>query len=118
MRVLFVDNHAEFTASVVPLFLARHDVVVVPTIAAAKQQVDSTTFDVVLVDYDLDDGKGDELVRWIRRSGASVKLLAVSARDTGNEALVSAGVDAVCSKLNFSSIETVLRQVAATSNST
>lgn len=111
MRILFVDNHPEFTASVVGLFLAPHEVVVVPTVAAARNHIESETFDVVLVDYDLDDGKGDELIRWIRAGGASTKLVAVSARDTGNDALVAAGADAVCAKLDFAKIAAVLQQV-------
>lgn len=109
MRVLFVDDHAEFTASVVPLFLAVHDVVVVPTIAAARQQLAAGRFDVVLVDYDLDDSKGDELVQWLRRSATPIKVVGVSARDAGNEALRAAGADAICAKLQFATIESVVR---------
>jgi DNA-binding response OmpR family regulator len=118
VRILFVDNHPEFTASVVGLFLATHDVVVVPTIAGAKHKIESETFDVVLVDYDLDDGKGDELIRWLRAAGASAKLVAVSARDTGNDALVAAGADAVCGKLNFAKIAAVLHQVHSSPRAT
>lgn len=107
MRILFVDNHPEFTAVVVATFLAADAVVVVPTIAGAKEQFASASFDVVLVDYDLDDGKGDELVRWLRATTA-VRIVAVSARDHGNEALVAAGADAVCAKIHFSRIQSVL----------
>jgi DNA-binding response OmpR family regulator len=108
VRILFVDNHPEFTATVIEQFLRDHEVVVVPTIAAAKRHVETATFDVVLVDYDLDDGKGDELIRWIRRSDAQARLIAVSARDSGNAALRAAGADDVCSKLGFSSIRALL----------
>ena len=108
MRILFVDNHPEFTATVVEKFLREHVVLVVPTIAAAKEQLETGTFDVVLVDYDLDDGKGDELVRWLRARRTSAKLIAVSARDRGNEALRAAGVDDVCPKLEFSRLQGLL----------
>ncbi len=111
MRILFVENHPEFTASVVQLFLTAHDVEVVPAIASAKEKAQTSDFDVVLVDYDLDDGKGDELVRWLRTTRADWKIVAVSARDLGNEALMSAGADVVCSKLGFSQIETVLQKL-------
>jgi DNA-binding response OmpR family regulator len=111
VRILFVENHAEFTASVVRLFLAAHDVDVVPAIASAKEKVQTSNYDAVLVDYDLDDGKGDELVRWLRTTRGHWKIVAVSARDTGNEALMSAGADVVCSKLRFSQIETVLQEL-------
>jgi len=86
-------------------------VTIVPTIASAKEQITQAAFDVVLVDYDLDDGKGDELVRWIRPSAADMKLVAVSARESGNEALVAAGANAVCAKVGFSKIQAVLQEV-------
>jgi DNA-binding response OmpR family regulator len=63
MKILFVENHAVFAANVVREFLSRHAVTVVPSIAAARQARVAASFDVVLVDYDLDDGKGDEFVR-------------------------------------------------------
>jgi DNA-binding response OmpR family regulator len=108
VRILFVDNHPEFTATVIDQFLREHEVIVVPTIAGAKAQFETSAFDVVLVDYDLDDGKGDELVRWLRQSCVRAKLIAVSARESGNTALRSAGIDDVCSKLEFSRIRSVL----------
>jgi DNA-binding response OmpR family regulator len=108
MRILFVDNHPEFAASVTQSFLAAHDVVIVPTIAAARAAIQTARFDVALVDYDLDDGKGDDFVRWLRASEARVPMIAVSARDEGNAALVSAGADATCPKLLFRQIQGVI----------
>lgn len=108
MRILFVDNHPEFTATVVASFLHEHDVVIVPTIAAAKELVTASAFDVVLVDYDLDDGKGDEVVRWLSQVSTRPRVIAVSARATGNAALRAAGADAICSKLEFAKIATWL----------
>lgn len=95
-------------------FLASDEVVFAPSIAEAKAKLAKSSFDVVLVDYDLDDGKGDELVRWLLlacRTGS--KIIGVSARDVGNEALLAAGAHATCPKLRFSQIQTVLRDVLA-----
>jgi len=111
MRILYVENHPEFTAAVTSSFLADHEVVVVPTIADARAAIRTSRFDVVLVDYDLDDGKGDELVRWVRMSARGTKVIAVSARDDGNQALVRAGADAACPKLSFSRIGSVIREL-------
>ncbi len=113
MRILFVDNHLEFTRAVIEQFLVAHEVVVTSTISAAKEQAMSRSFDIVLVDYDLDDGRGDELVRWLRSVGTHATLVAISARDLGNEALVAAGADAVCRKLEFSKITTLIDELAA-----
>ncbi|MFT3697585.1 MAG: response regulator [Kofleriaceae bacterium] len=108
MRILFVDNHGEFASTVTELFLRDHDVTIVPTVAAAKAHAG---FDLALVDYDLDDGKGDDFVRWLRARDPGAKIIAVSARELGNEALVAAGADAVCAKTQFASIASVIARV-------
>lgn len=111
MRILFVDNHPEFTAVVTGAFLSAHEVVIVPTIGRARSTLEALAFDAVLVDYDLDDGKGVELVRAIRSSNARLPIIAVSSHDEGNAALVDAGADAVCGKLGFARIEATLAEV-------
>jgi len=111
MRILFVDNHREFAAVVTGAFLASHEVAIVPPIAAARVALDASTFDVALVDFDLDDGKGDELVRSLRGAGSKLKIVAVSSHDAGNAALSTAGADAVCGKLAFAKIEAILAEV-------
>lgn len=115
VKILFVDNHPEFTSTVIDCFLREDDVVVVATIAAAKERIQESRFDILLVDYDLDDGKGDELVRWLRSIDANTKVVAVSARDLGNEALVAAGANTVCSKTSFARIQTALRELVVAS---
>ena len=111
LRILFVDNHPEFTSVVTRSFLATHDVLIVPTLAAARAAAEASRFDVALVDYDLDDGKGVEFVGWLRGTGSPVPVVAVSARGEGNEALVSAGADGVCAKMDFSAIQHVIDAV-------
>jgi DNA-binding response OmpR family regulator len=105
MRILFVDNHPEFTLLVTQTFLATHEVVIVPTILAALAAVQGSLFDIALVDYDLDDGKGVEFVRWVRASRTPLRMVAVSARVEGNQVLVSAGADAICAKMDFAGIQ-------------
>lgn len=111
VRVLFVDNHPEFTNVVIRQFLRAHDVTVVATIAAAKLALASGDFDVALVDYDLDDGKGDDLVRWMHAERPAVPAIGVSARSDGNDALLAAGVRAVCPKVAFAGIGTAIAMV-------
>ena len=62
MNVLWVENHATFVRRTLS-FLAGHAVTVVPSLAGARAALGRGTFDAVLVDFDLDDGKGVELVR-------------------------------------------------------
>jgi DNA-binding response OmpR family regulator len=111
VRILFVDNHPEFTEVVIRQFLGSHEVTVVPTLAGAKRALATAEYDVALVDYDLDDGKGDELVRWLHAEGLRVPTIAVSARSEGNDALLAAGVRAVCPKIAFSGIGATIATV-------
>lgn len=111
MKILLVDNHPEFTSTVIERFLREEKVVVVPTVAAAKERIQASSFDVVLVDYDLDDGKGDDFLRWLRSIDANATVVAVSARDLGNEALIAAGANTVCPKTSFARIQAVLREL-------
>ncbi|APR78871.1 Hypothetical protein A7982_04218 [Minicystis rosea] len=67
-------------------------------------------FDAALVDYDLDDGKGDQLIRSIRVAGFNAPIVAVSARDEGNLAMTDAGADAVCPKQSFARIEHAIQR--------
>jgi CheY-like chemotaxis protein len=111
MQVLYVENHARFAKLTVAQFLTSHQVMVVPSVAAAQQALTQSTFDVVLVDYDLDDGKGDELVRALQSQSHRPFIVATSSHQNGNDALMAAGADAVCGKMQFANIETVLAQM-------
>lgn len=85
----------------------EHEVIVVSSIEAAQKMLEQI-FDAVLVDYDLDDGKGDALVRELSQRNQRPKIVAVSSHQPGNTALLAAGADAVCDKMNFAKIVSVL----------
>jgi len=111
MKILFVENHQLFAETVVAQFLARDAVTIVANVFEAFDLIRTGRFDAVLVDYDLDDFKGDAFVRRLRSSGSTIPIVAVSARETGNAVLVAAGADAVCHKADFRSIRRVLERV-------
>lgn len=98
-----VENHGLFAVTVVEQFLSEHDVELRRMVWTAINTYPHD-FDAILVDYDLGDGKGDRVVRWARGRGYTGKIIAISARAEGNEALVAAGADAICNKLDFASI--------------
>ncbi len=108
MKILYIENHEVFASTVTRLFLAAHQVVVVPSLSAARQALAATSYDLALVDYDLDDGKGDEIVREIVVSQRSVVIIGVSSHDKGNEALLKAGASAICDKGHFDQIQNVI----------
>lgn len=108
MRILLVENHAVFAETVARMFLAEHEVVTVPSISGARDALRTQAFEAVLVDYDLDDGKGDVLVRDLRGASFKGRIIGISGREAGNEALLAAGAHAVCSKLRFHTIREIL----------
>jgi DNA-binding NarL/FixJ family response regulator len=108
MNILYVENHPVFAQSVKQQFLSQHSVTVVPSLSAACQAIPDGAFDLFLVDYDLDDGKGDEFIQALRASGNHTIVIGVSSHDEGNTALMRAGAAAVCSKMQFDRIQTVI----------
>ena len=112
MNILWVENHQRFSQIAVRSFLAAHIVTVVPSLAAARQALSSGHFDIVMLDYDLDDGKGIELVAEIKTQSNKPLLIATSSHAMENQKLVDAGADAVCSKMDFANIEQVIRRLS------
>jgi DNA-binding NarL/FixJ family response regulator len=108
MTVLWVENHPTFTRIAGRQFLAAHEVTVVTSLAAARSALAAETFDAVLLDYDLDDGKGAELVAFIQQLADAPIVVAASSHDHGNQSLLAAGADAACPKSRFAEVERVL----------
>ncbi len=77
MNILYVENHRIFAENVTRQFLSQHRVTLVPSLSAARQAISSGAFDLFLVDYDLDDGKGDVLVRELRTAGSRAIVIRV-----------------------------------------
>jgi DNA-binding response OmpR family regulator len=108
VKILFVENHSVFAEQAINRFLSEHQVTVVPSLFMARSQLANERFDLLLLDYDLDDGKGEELVRELREAGNKIRIIGVSAREEGNAALLRTGVDAVCSKMEFDRIKDLI----------
>ena len=111
MRILLVENHETFARVVVGAFLKEHEVVVRTSVMDAQHEFDIGGFDVVLVDYDLQDFKGSELVKYIRKSGYDIHIVGISAKDEGNDLLLAAGASEVCNKMNFDRIGEILARL-------
>jgi DNA-binding response OmpR family regulator len=108
LKILFVENHERFAQTVIKYFLSDYFITLVPSIAEAKAALASETFDLALIDYDLDDGKGTELVPFLLEQARRPLMIAVSSHNEGNAALQQAGADAICRKADFAHIGTVI----------
>jgi CheY-like chemotaxis protein len=104
MNILWVENHDRFAKIAIKTFLTDHNVTVVPSLAAARAVLAPAVFDVVMVDYDLDDGKGDALIEEILELRPNPWIIATSSHEVGNKALMEAGADSVCGKTQFGNI--------------
>jgi two-component system nitrate/nitrite response regulator NarL len=82
VRILLVDDHALFRESLVRLLESESDFGVVAhcaTIAQARQILSSTPVDVILLDYDLGEEFGTDLLQELHIRESSVRVLMVTA---------------------------------------
>jgi DNA-binding response OmpR family regulator len=114
MRILFVENHEIFARMAISQFLGEHRVVVTPSLEGARRLLSHQRPDAILVDYDLDDGKGSALVLELRKSGFRGLIIGVSAKEEGNRFLLEAGADAVCGKLELHRLPALLASGVST----
>lgn len=108
MKLLWVENNARFARVAGRQFLAQHEVTLVPSLWAAREALRSWSFEAILLDFDLEDGKGIELLPLIQVLEPRPIVIAASAHDAGNSELLEAGADACCSKLQFQNIGAIL----------
>lgn len=83
MRVLLVEDELELS-EVLSAALIRRDCVVdhVATLALAAEAIQLFPYDVILLDWNLPDGAGVDLIKQVRRGEASsTPILILSARD-------------------------------------
>ena len=109
MLVLFVENNETFAQTVISAFMADMDVEVIGSVPGAIDRLrNAPPFDAMLVDFDLDEGKGTQVVEFAREAGFTGRIVAVSSHEPGNTALLKAGADAVCPKADFGSLRSTL----------
>jgi two-component system OmpR family response regulator len=83
MRLLAVEDEADLS-ELVKANLARHGFAVdlASTLADAEACLNTTAYDVILLDLQLPDGDGLTLLKQVRDAGRTTPVIAVTARDT------------------------------------
>ncbi|WP_321476252.1 response regulator transcription factor [uncultured Paludibaculum sp.] len=117
--ILLVDDHALFRESLARLLAAESEVRVTAqcaTVEEALQILESNVFDLILLDYELGDRRGNEVVAAIRQKNYAGKVLVVTVGVTRAELrqLMNHGVSGVFLKNNspdllMQAIQTVMR---------
>lgn len=105
-RVLIVEDDAETSALVASELDAtqRYSAVAVPTLAAARQALDTasfvTDFDAIVLDVTLPDGDGRTLCAELRGQGVSLPIIILSGRDDEEDVVqaLNGGADAYMRK--------------------
>jgi len=90
IRILLIDDHMLFRESLVRLLETQPDFEVVArcsTVAEGRQALISTTVDVVLLDYDLGDEVGTDLLARLGFRGSDTKVIMVTAGMGANATL-------------------------------
>ncbi|MBL0159128.1 MAG: response regulator transcription factor [Bryobacterales bacterium] len=105
IHVLLVDDHALFRESLARLLAVSSDIRITAqcgTVEEALHLIASRPFDLVLLDYELGDRRGNEVVAAARSSGFTGKILIVTVGLTLAEvrAMIGAGVSGIFLKNN------------------
>ena len=104
IRVILVDDHALFRMGIKETFNAKYpDIEVVGEAANGKELfnlLETTPTDLVFLDVNLPDMRGNEIASGLRKDYPEIKILAVSAENTEKtvKEMLEAGIDGFISK--------------------
>jgi DNA-binding response OmpR family regulator len=87
MKLLFVENHSVFANLTSKKLLSDSNVQIALSLTEARKMLKENSFDIILIDYDLDDGKGTELFDNIEFKDGFPIVIGVSAHQASNIAL-------------------------------
>ena len=82
VHILLIDDHALFRESLVRLLAVEAGLSVVgycATIAEARRIMSATSVDVVLLDYDLGEESGTDLLKYLHRTESKARVLVLTA---------------------------------------
>jgi DNA-binding NarL/FixJ family response regulator len=119
IRALLVDDHALFRESLARLLRAESDVVPAAqcsTVEEALRLMETSAYDLILLDYELGDRRGNELVAAAKTRGLPGKILIVTVGLTKTEVrqMLNHGIGGIFLKNNppdmlIEAIRTVVR---------
>ena len=104
-RIMLVDDHPDFRDLMVTLLENQPDLEVVAqasTMAEARSQAATSSFDVVVLDLGLPDGNGADLIGELRETNpaGAVLIMSASLHPTNIERALREGADEVLDKLS------------------
>ena len=117
-RVLHVEDD-EDVHKVVCTMLSEHCTLIwAPTLAAAREALDSEKLDLLLLDIGLPDGSGLELLEMLDKISPPLRVVIFSAYDVTEEYVKKVSAVLIKSKTNNFKLAEVIRNVIANSRKT
>lgn len=95
MKILLIEDEPLLGAAVATHLRKMHAIDWVRSLEAANDAVGRVTYDLLLLDLNLPDGHGIDLLRAVRGSGAGVPVIIITARDQVRDRIagLNAGAD-------------------------
>lgn len=82
IEIYYIEDDEHIANAVKEYMEQKHNTVsIFPTIAAAKTALQHHTPEIILVDWNMPDGQGDMLCRWIRSRWQDLPIIFLTARD-------------------------------------
>ncbi|MBN1969958.1 MAG: sigma-54-dependent Fis family transcriptional regulator [Candidatus Delongbacteria bacterium] len=85
-KLLIVDDNFEIISSLRIILNKKYDLTFASDVSTAKLKLNSTMFDTALLDVDLPDGSGLEILDWIKTNSKSTDVIMMSGVATANDA--------------------------------
>ncbi len=112
-RALIVEDNADFRRFVVRKYLSGFEVRELGSGTKFLSTLASSEFHLILMDYQLPDADGDELVRLARSAGYRGGIVGISSSEYLNRKLEQAGADASVEKRKRYQLPMVIRRALA-----
>jgi CheY-like chemotaxis protein len=111
MKILYCEDSEEFRKMTIENYLTDHQVTVVSDGREGIEVFDAMSFDLVLLDYEMREVHGPEVVRHIRKRDRKIPVVAVSMSDLLNEKLLALGATLAVPKRHIEDLFTLLPSI-------
>jgi len=111
MKILFVEDNEEFQLCVVRDYLFDHEVDSAYDGSEGIKLFDHNFYDLVLLDYQMDQVHGPDVVSHIREVNKLIPVIAVSMEDRLNEELLKLGATAALAKRHMTKLVQLIQEI-------
>jgi DNA-binding response OmpR family regulator len=111
MKILFIEDNLEFQEHVIRVFLAEHEVASAYDGGSGIELFENMSFDLIILDYQMDQIHGPEVMQHIRGNFSDIPVIAMSMEDRLNDRLLALGADVALPKRAIENLPGVIREL-------